>query len=106
MILALTLLPVMGAEAQPDAGGRTVKRITFDREQVSVVYSDNTKEVGVRQLTVKRDRTTGLVSVKPSQGAAARQWYTIDGRPLQKAPQQKGIYIVKDKNGVKKTSKK
>jgi len=47
------------------------------------------------------------VAVKKKESQqTTRQWYTLDGRLLQGEPQQKGVYIVRDKNGKKKTVKK
>ena len=108
LILAFLFSSTLGAVAQETADGRKVKRITFDREQVNIEYADGTKDQKVNATTVKRENTTtGIVAVKPKEGRQqAHQWYTLDGRALKSEPQQKGVYIVKDKNGKKKTIKK
>lgn len=96
-----------GAVAQTDAKGRQVTRIVFDREQVSIEYADGSTETGVSEAAIVNDkRSTGIKAVMTNAGTSARRWYTIDGRALQGQPQQKGIYVVREKNGVRKTIKK
>lgn len=104
-ILALLLALPLAAAAQKTDDGRRVKRITFDREQVTILYADGTQENGVSSATV-RETTTGVKAAKPQESPSARQLYTTDGRQLQCEPQRKGIYIVKGRNGVRKTIKK
>jgi len=107
-ILAFLLSFTLGASAQQIGDGRKVKRITFDREQVNIEYADGTKDQQVSAATVKRENaTTGIVAVKPKESRqTTHQWYTLDGRALKGEPQQKGIYIVRDKKGKKKIVKK
>ncbi len=107
-ILAFLLSFTLGASAQQIGDGRKVKRITFDREQVNIEYADGTKDQKVSAATVKRENTiTGIVAVKKKESRqTTRQWYTLDGRLLQGEPQQKGVYIVRDKNGKRKAIKK
>ena len=107
-ILAFLFAFTLGVSAQQTADGRKVKRITFDPEQVNIEYADGTKDQKVSAATVKRENTiTGIVAVKKKESQqTTRQWYTLDGRLLQGEPQQKGVYIVRDKNGKKKTVKK
>lgn len=106
-ILAFLLTFTLVAEAQQTADGRKVKRITFDREQVNIEYADGTQQQGVSTTTIRREEsTTGLAAAKPTASRSARQWYTIDGRSVQHEPRQKGVYIVRDEKGIKKTIKK
>lgn len=106
-LLALMTLAIPTSWAQTDLHGRKVKRITFDREQVTIDYADGTTTYGVPTTTIFSDKhTTGVKSVKPEGQASQRTWYTIDGRTLQGEPRQKGVYVVREKNGVKKTIKK
>lgn len=107
-ILAFLLSFTLGVSAQQAGDGRKVKRITFDREQVNIEYADGTKDQQVSAATVKRENaTTGIVAVKSKESRqTTRQWYTLDGRLLQGEPQQKGVYIVRDKNGKRKAIKK
>lgn len=107
VILALLLTAVTGAWAQANNDDRKVKRITFDQEQVNVEYSDGTTEEGVNKLSVVNDRqVTGIKTAKPTTQETQTRWYTTDGRSLQGEPRKKGVYIVKEKNSVKKTIKK
>ncbi|MBR6320176.1 MAG: hypothetical protein IKR50_07040 [Prevotella sp.] len=107
-VLGLLLLSVaQGAMAQTDAEGRKVKRITFDREQVNIEFADGTTQTGVQKATVvNEDQTTGMKAVNPAGKTAHRAWYTTDGRLLQGEPRQKGVYVVREQNGIKKTIKK
>lgn len=88
------------------AGDKVVKRITFDREQVTLIYEDNTQEP-VEQATINRTVPSGISNVKKSaKTSGVRSWYTVDGRKLQKEPARKGIYVRKEGNKVRKTIKK
>ena len=49
---------------------------------------------------------TGIKAAKTTGSMSGRQWYTIDGRTLPEEPREKGVYLVKDKRGMKKTIKK
>lgn len=106
-ILTMLISITFGAQAQQTDDGRKVKRITFDREQVNIEYIDDTKDNGVVAATIKRDNPpTGITATKSKVNQSAGQWYTIDGRKLKSEPKQNGIYIMRNKNGVKKTIKK
>lgn len=105
--LSVGFLALSGALAQTNVENRSVKRITFDREQVNVEYTDGTKDLSVDVVTVKRQgAATGVVAAKTVQPLSARQWYTTDGRAMKSTPRQKGVYVVREKNVVKKTIKK
>ena len=97
------------ASAQSTPEGRIVKRITFDQEQVNVEYADGTADKGVTEVTVLNDNLiTGIKSLdqQKQQPQQLRRWFATDGRALQSEPRQKGIYIVREQNNVKKTIKK
>ncbi len=104
--IAIMLAFTLGAEAQQTVEGRKVKRITFDREQVNIEYADGTQAKGVSNATIKRTSTTGIATAKSAGKQATRQWFAIDGRNVQREPRQKGVYIVRDEKGIKKTIKK
>ncbi len=106
-VLALCMAMALGATAQTTTDGRKVKRITFDCETVNIEYADGTTEEGVEEATVKKGgETTSVKTVKTATAKAQRRWYTTDGRALPGEPREKGVYIVVEKNGVKKTIKK
>ena len=92
-------------KAQNVSNGKVVKRITFDREKVNIVYTDNTQD-GVEQATITRrsGEATGIASTTNANNA--RGWFTLDGRRLESAPSAKGVYVVKDGDKVRKTIKK
>jgi len=87
--------------------GKQVKRITFDREKVSVTFSDGTKDENVKDFVVRRNISTGIRTVKGKQdsnGVAAR-WYTVDGRRLPAQPTESGVYIKREGRRVHKVKK-
>lgn len=92
-------------KAQNVSNGKVVKRITFDREKVNIVYTDNKQET-VEQATITRrsGEATGIASTTKANNA--RGWFTLDGRRLESAPSAKGVYVVKDGDKVRKTIKK
>ena len=108
-ILALMLFLSSAAWAQSQTDARKVKRITFDREQVNIEYADGSKDIDVSEASVKREsdeEATAIAATKASQSQAKRQWLKADGRVLRQEPQQKGVYLVRENNGVKKIIKK
>ena len=105
--LAVLLAFAAGTQAQKTNDGNKVKRITFDREQVEIEYTDGTREDVKDAVTISREEiANGIRTVKTAGQQSARRWYTVDGRPLQGEPRQKGVYIVRDQNNVKKTVRK
>jgi hypothetical protein len=105
--LTLLLSAALTVQAQTDKEGRKVKRITFDQEQVKIEYVDGTSRTDVKEMTVNGDKSSsGICVVTPAKGNAQRSWYTTYGRTMQGEPRQKGVYIVREQTGVKKTIKK
>ncbi len=87
--------------------GKKVKSITFDKEDVVIIYADDSKEILAGDATVTSSITTGIQNVKTNQGSQSSTWYMLDGRRIQSEPQnKKGIYVVKQGNKVRKTIKK
>ena len=106
-MIALLLTVSMGVMAQTSSDGRKVKRITFDQEQVNVEYVDGTTELATGDVNIlKDDETTDVKNVKTTKPNAKRRWYTTDGRALKGEPREKGVYIVIEENGMKKTIRK
>jgi hypothetical protein len=104
---AILLAFAVGVQAQQATDGNKVKRITFDREKVNIEYADGTREDVANDITIKRKETiTGIKAVKSAGKQSDSRWYTIDGRSLQGEPRQKGLYIMRGQNNVKKTVKK
>ena len=100
----------MCAQAQSTAvakNGKQVKRITFDREKVSVLYSDGTKDENVTDFVARRNTSMGIKIVKGKQepNGAATRWYTVDGRRLQAQPSGNGVYIKREGQRVHKVKK-
>ena len=99
----------LSASAQSVAvteSGKTVKRITFDRENVTLVYQDGTKDDNVSQTTIHREAATGIHNVNLNPNANVNsQYYTLDGRRLQSVPNGNGVYIKKEGKRVKKVKR-
>ncbi len=109
MIAAILLCGTVTASAQKAqnvSNGKVVKRITFDREKVNIIYSDDTQISDVNDVTIsnRAGGTTGIDKTKTAK--SANEWYTVDGRRLQNAPKAKGVYVVKEGDKVRKTIKK
>ena len=85
---------------------KTSQAITFDREKVDIIYSDDTQISDVNDVTIsnRAGGTTGINKTKTAN--SANEWYTVDGRRLQNAPKAKGVYVVKEGDKVRKTIKK
>ena len=110
--LLATFLTCGGLRAQAQSiavaqNGKQVKRITFDREKVSVIYSDETKDENVTDFVIRRDTPTGVKTVKGKQEAdgAAVRWYAVDGRRLKAKPAAGGVYIKREGQHVRKVKK-
>ena len=85
--------------------GKEVKRIAFDREEVTITYADGTEDESVVTATIEPRKTpTGISGV--NKNAQVNGWYTVDGRRLQGTPKDKGVYVVKMGDKVRKTIKK
>ncbi len=109
----------LSASAQSVAvteSGKTVKRITFDRENVTLVYQDGTKDDNVSQTTIHREAATGIRNVNLNDNDNVNdnvnvnanvnsQYYTLDGRRLQSVPNGNGVYIKKEGKRVKKVKR-
>ena len=112
LIASLLTLSAVGVNAQVDESGKRVKRITFDREQVTLVYNDGSKSENVQAAVIVRgDVTTGIKEMnQPDESAARPRWYAIDGRQLPKGPNNsvggKGVYVVRENDKVRKIIKK
>ena len=109
MFAAILLCGTMTASAQKaefTQNGKVVKKITFDREKVNIIYADDTQISDVNDVTIsnRASGTTGIDKTKTANSANA--WYTMDGRRLQNAPKTKGVYVVKEGDKVRKTIKK
>jgi hypothetical protein len=108
--LALLLLTcVLSIQAQKVEGGdKKVKRIQFDCEQVTIVYDDDTKDAAVQQAVIVKDETTAVKSAEKVSQPSERRWYAVDGRTMSSEPRgtQRGIYVVRERDAVRKIIKK
>ena len=97
----------MSVQAQTQETEKTVKRIVFDRERVTLIYADGTADENVEQTTIKRKTSpTGIKTPKTKTTTTKTVWYTMDGRPLQREPKDKGVYLKKEGDKIRKTVKK
>lgn len=103
-------MATVSATAQTAGNGNTVKRIEFDRENITVSYTDGTKEENVQTTRIVNNRKTAVKSIPGNgrQQTASRTWYTLDGRRMQGAPltTDKGVFIMREGNKVRRTIKK
>ena len=113
LLLSLASASVTGAWAQTAENGKSIKRITFDRENVCVIYADGSKEENVQALVVTGNNvTTGVKDAAPKSRATTtkRSWYTVDGRRMKAGPRvrhsRSSVCIVKEGQKVRKTIKK
>ena len=109
MLAAVLLCGTMTVSAQKveyTKNGKTVKRITFDREKVNIEYADNTKEYGVTETQIRRAGDATGINATKTATTTKSGWYTMDGRRLENAPKAKGVYVVKEGDKVRKTIKK
>ncbi len=92
-----------------DEQGRQVRRITFDREQVTVEYVDGDVRNNVDFTLVTREEMTGIetVRVNSDEQSALRQVYDLQGRPVGDVNNlSQGIYVVREGEKVYKLIKK
>ena len=111
LILAVGMMGTAFATAQTADNGKVVRRILFDRENVTMVYDDNSFDEHVETATVTKGKpeTTAVKAQDKSSGTkTARSWYTLDGRRMNTAPlsNSKGVYVVKEEKKVRKVVKK
>ena len=107
-LLATVLVGSTGAWAQKASNGKLVRRVTFDRENVTINYKDGSADEKVSTAVIV-NTPTGIKLVSKEQGTdGARSIYSIDGRRLQgtAAKTGKGVYIVKEGKTVRKVTKK
>ena len=110
MLAAVLLCGTMTVSAQKaefTQNGKVVKRITFDREKVNIIYSDESQITDVNDVTIS-NRASGTTGINATKTATTTKsgWYTMDGRRLENAPKAKGVYVVKEGDKVRKTIKK
>ena len=108
LVVALLAAGATSLYAQKDDTGKTVKRVTFDREQVTITYADGAKSGPVQKARIVSDLTTAVKTLRQQPSSSARTWYAADGRRLQAAPAgaKKGVFVVRDGNKVRKIVKK
>ena len=99
-----------GANAQTADSGKKVRRITFDREQVTVVYQDGSTDEAVSSIVVKeKDVVTSLKGIngKNLKGKDS-EVFDLQGRRLNPNTMQKrsGVYVKREGNQVRKIVKK
>ena len=105
-VLLCGTMTVSAQKAEFTQNGKQVKRITFDREKVNIIYSDESQITDVNDVTIS-NRASGTTGINAAKTTTAKSgWYTVDGRRLQNAPKTKGVYVVKEGDKVRKTIKK
>ena len=97
VLMALAAFVAVDASAQQAVtdNGRQVKKIKFDGDQVTLVYGNGSEQKDVEQVSVRYTPgvPTGVNRAEVKSGKKRSEWYTADGRLMQKAPTQKGVYV-------------
>jgi hypothetical protein len=95
------------AQAQTADNGKQVKRIEFDRENVTILYADETKDEQVQKAHIRAGKSATAIKGKTADAGTTRSaWYTVDGRRLDAQPKAKGVYMRKEGNRTRKLIKK
>ena len=95
-------------QAQKADNGKSVKRITFDREQVNIIYADGSTDEKVSNVKVtKQEKTTYVKDVNSNlnkqKGKVAV--YDLQGRRVSNVAKGKGVFIVREGQRVRKIVK-
>lgn len=117
-LLVVLLTVATSLSAQTADNGKKVKRITFDREDISIVYADGTKDKNVQSAVVYGSGTATGIATKPATGkgqVVKREVYDLQGRQVKTVKGQrstadgqrtKGVYIVREGEKTRKIIKK
>ncbi len=112
--MAALLLTSMVAQAQyraQDANGNVLKKITFDREQVTEVRSDGSafnagSPLVVNRVMVSDTATVGIEEVRAEMHQQPAEYYDVMGRRVSDIEKmQSGIYLMKEGTKVRKIVK-
>mgnify|MGYP007069926661 CR=1 FL=1 len=95
-----------GAQAQMADNGKRVKRITFDREQVNVIYADGTSDMGVTEVGVFNDKSTVGIARVEGVRKTAGGCFNLSGQRVSTSVLRKGLYVVREGERVRKIIKK
>lgn len=106
LALLLMLSVAFAASAQHravDENGNTVRRLKFDRENVTVVYGtgDSTNHLQSIAITRQSGSTVGIVEPSPIESDGEAMYYDLNGRPM-KVIDHPGVYIEKRGKKVRK----
>jgi hypothetical protein len=112
------MLAATSLSAQTSDNGKTVRRITFDQENISIEYTDGTKDENVQNTVVYGSNyTTGIHSLDDSRynrdgssqfvnGISSNNgWYDMQGRMVNRQSGQlrNGLYIVREGQNIRVT---
>ena len=111
LLCGTTMAQSVPAEEKP------VRRVTFDRENVTIYYQDGTNKGNVDAAVIRRTDPTGIRSIDNGQwtmenrghntnGRKATTAYDLSGRKISGNSTKKGVYVEKKGNAVRKTIKK
>lgn len=123
LLLVLLMSVATSLSAQTSDNGKTVRRITFDQENISIEYTDGTKDENVQNTVVYGSNfTTGIQSIDDSRidylrfnrdgstqfenGISSNNgWYDMQGRKVNRQSGQlrNGLYIVREGQNTRVT---
>lgn len=103
-LLILTCALAMMASAQEENSspaqtidGRPVSRVTFDRETVTIYYTDGTEQTVDQATIVRTNRVTGITTVKTDDSMPAGKnsdgIFDLQGRRVDERNLTAGIYV-------------
>lgn len=114
IFVAIVLLTGMAANAQyraEDSRGYVVKKIVFDREQVTEIRSDGSSINGANPIVINRvlvndTSTVGIQDVTAEPQQMPTEYYDLEGRRVSDTEQMPcGIYLMKEGTKVRKIVK-
>lgn len=110
MVAVLLTAGATTASAQIARNGKPVKKVLFDRENVTVVYVDGTRDEHVASEHIVRNHwsPTDLKTVEAPDEASKQKngTYDLQGRRVESGQLPKGVYIERRNGKVFKTVKK
>lgn len=101
IVILVMLTVAFAASAQQravDENGNTVKRLIFDRENVTAIYDSGDSTNHLQSIAITRQSESGpnvgIVVPSPVEADGETMYYDLNGRPM-KVIDHPGVYIEK-----------
>lgn len=94
-LLSVVLLCLCASAKTITTDGKAVKRLLFDREQVTIVYADGSQEqiADTDVLELKTDDASAIYDIKVDNNTKTDGIYDLQGHKMNKANLTSGFYI-------------